>query len=610
MPPKVVAPAPSLADVMAEQLQEAESAAVVVEPPKKAAVVPEGMDPKCKVAIGRIEIVGAVLGSSRAHISDMEKETGLKVKHWNDDDQDFIEWISADTPLTHLWVVGSSTDAEVRHLVARLEDHVASILERKFGPAAVAQLQAEKAAESRVTSLTDLASPPQTNDASAFPKLQSPASPESPGTAWPELPPAVAGGGQGGAKVKVNAALFEGDSSEENEGELDLATFEKMQAEKKKRLNTLTQPDKKPEPNKEDKDKEPAEDSGPAPWELETQRIREEQRAALEARKVMDEEAEAAAAASQSESDEESRLDAAAEAAEAWGAELKADLTAQFERGVLPRKELRKRAATLLNGGVKGDNTHADVDAHRVDEKWLIDTIVAKEVELQMQLHAQDASASESDDEAYEEAVAAVQAEAEGVAAALEKELDELVKNGVSNKELRKRASAARGTTRKHGTPLDPDVEAVRNDEKALVAMIIEAEVENWMEKTLDERLGAEAEPERLGAAERFAGRGRQEREKALKKRRKGGEVVPGKLRSRQRETTVAQMKMHRDEDGRFVRRQNPNRGTRLKKKDREALAEQQASLVAGRIPRANAGDEEKESRWQSRLRMNRAKFA
>ena len=124
----------------------------------------------------------------------MEKETGLKVKHWNDDDQEFIEWISAATPLTHLWVVGSSANDEVRHLVARLEDHVASILERKFGPAAVAQLQAEKAAESRVTSLTDLASPPQTNDASAFPKLQSPASPESPGTAWPELPPAVAGG--------------------------------------------------------------------------------------------------------------------------------------------------------------------------------------------------------------------------------------------------------------------------------------------------------------------------------------------------------------------------------------------------------------------------------
>ena len=235
-----------------------------------------------------------------------------------------------------------------------------------------------------------------------------------------------------------------------------------------------------------------------------------------------------------------------------------------------------------------------------------IATIVAKEVELQMQLHAQDASESESDDEAYEEAVAAVQAEAEGVAAALEKELDELVKNGVSNKELRKRASAARGTTRKHGTPLDPDVEAVRNDEKALAAMIIEAEVENWMEKTLDERLAAEAEPERLGAAERFAGRGRQGRATGV--RRKKGETVPGKLREQQR--SVSQMKMHRDDEGRFVRRQNPNRGTRLKKKDRDALAEQQAQLMAGRIPRANADDQEKESRWQSRLRMNRAKFA
>ena len=69
-------------------------------------------------------------------------------------------------------------------------------------------------------------------------------------------------------------------------------------------------------------------------------------------------------------------------------------------------------------------------------------------------------------------------------------------------------------------------------------------------------------------------------------------------------------MKMHRDDEGRFVRRQNPNRGTRLKKKDRDALAEQQAQLMAGRIPRANADDQEKESRWQSRLRMNRAKFA
>ena len=185
--PKVVVPAPSLADVMAEQKQEAESAAAAATPPKKAA--------------GGLDEAGG-------------RET-----------------------------------------------------------------------ESRVTSLTDLlASPSKAGDASdAFPKLQSPEKSMSP---------------NGATQAKVSADSSE--VSEEGEGVLDLATFEKMQAEKKKKLNTLTLVDNL---NKEPEEK--VEASGPEPWELETLRIREEQRAALEARKIQEE--EAAAASQSTESDEESR---------------------------------------------------------------------------------------------------------------------------------------------------------------------------------------------------------------------------------------------------------------------------------------------------------------
>ena len=139
--------------------------------------------------------------------------------------------------------------------------------------------------ESRVTSLTDLlASPSKAGDASdAFPKLQSPEKSMS---------------SNGATKAKVSADSSE--VSEEGEGVLDLATFEKMQAAKKKKLNTLTLVDNL---NKEPEEK--VEASGPEPWELETLRIREEQRAALEARKIQEE--EAAAASQSTESDEESR---------------------------------------------------------------------------------------------------------------------------------------------------------------------------------------------------------------------------------------------------------------------------------------------------------------
>ena len=368
-----VAAAPSLADVMAEQLAEhseeppaprAAAPAPADEAPL-ADAVPGGYDLRCKVSIGPPDLVGKVLGSSRAHINALVADGGVDIRNWSDQ-----LGLDARESMTHLWVEGTMDEHEVQYTVRRLEDHIALTIERNYGGAASAAFSAAReAARSQalfadhVRTTSPAVSAPVPTDSSEFPPLApAPApvavEPAAAEEAWPDLPAATPA-----ATAVVDAALYESSSDDE------VGAAEEGGPSQ-------------PEP-------EPAEDTGPAPWEIETARIRAEQ----DARRLAEEDTVAAAAAvgggdeeaegsddDDAPGSDDEAIDALLEAAQTMAADLRSELTDQFNKGTLNRKFLRVRVSDARYSGKKPKHLDEDIEFARNDGQALIKMVIVEEV--------------------------------------------------------------------------------------------------------------------------------------------------------------------------------------------------------------------------------------